>query len=68
MYRIVYWTAFKNITNSLDQSRVNVTAGLDNTYSAFEATKLKEQPEKAAKLLANAKEASKTASELNALH
>ncbi|GGH20775.1 type IX secretion system motor protein PorM/GldM [Mucilaginibacter phyllosphaerae] len=58
--------SFKNITNSLDQSRVNVTTGLDNTYSAFEATKLKEQPEKAAKLLANAKEASKTAGELNA--
>ncbi|WP_454804041.1 type IX secretion system motor protein PorM/GldM [Mucilaginibacter phyllosphaerae] len=57
--------SFKNITNSLDQSRVNVTTGLDNTYAAFEATKLKEQPEKAAKLLANAKEASQTANELN---
>ncbi len=58
--------SFKNITNSLDQSRVNVTTGLDNTYSAFEATKLKEQPEKAGKLLANAKEATKTSGELNA--
>lgn len=57
--------SFKNITNSLDQSRVNVTTGLDNTYSAFEATKVKEQPEKAGKLLATAKEATKTAGELN---
>ena len=44
--------AFKNITNSLDQSRTNVTTSLDNTYAAFEATKLKEQPAKAAQLLA----------------
>jgi gliding motility-associated protein GldM len=58
--------SFKNITNSLDQSRKNVTTGLDNTYSSFEATKLKEQPIKAAGLLAKAKEASKTSSELNA--
>ncbi|MFD0765499.1 gliding motility protein GldM [Mucilaginibacter lutimaris] len=58
--------SFKNITNSLDQSRVNVTTGLDNTYSAFESTKLKEQPEKAGQLLAKAKEATKTTNELNA--
>jgi gliding motility-associated protein GldM len=57
--------AFKNITNSLDQSRTNVTTSLDNTYSAFQATKLKEQPEKAGELLKRAKEASKTADELN---
>ncbi|GAB2985100.1 gliding motility protein GldM [Mucilaginibacter puniceus] len=57
--------AFKNITNSLDQSRSNVTTSLDNTYTAFEATKLKEQPEKAAKLLAKARDASKISGELN---
>ncbi|MET3978759.1 gliding motility-associated protein GldM [Mucilaginibacter sp. UYP25] len=57
--------SFKNITNSLDQSRVNVTTGLDNTYSAFVATKVKEQPEKANKLLATAKEATKVSAELN---
>ena len=57
--------AFKNITNSLDQSRTNVTTSLQSTYSAFEATKLKEQPEKAQRLEAQAKEASKTADELN---
>ncbi len=57
--------AFKNITNSLDQSRENVTTSLDNTYAAFEASKLKEQPEKAAQLLAKAKQASKVSAELD---
>lgn len=57
--------AFRNITNSLDQSRTNVTTSLQSTYSAFEATKLKEQPEKANQLLTKAKDASKAADELN---
>lgn len=57
--------SFKNITRSLDASRTNVTTGLGNTYSAFEATKLKEQPEKAGKLLAEAKQATAVASELD---
>jgi len=57
--------AFKNITSSLDQSTKNVNASLQSTYSAFEATKLKEQPEKAARLEAQAKDASKAADELN---
>jgi len=58
--------AFKNITNSLDKSRSNVTASIDNTYAAFEATKLKEQPERAKPIYAKAKEASRIANELNA--
>jgi gliding motility-associated protein GldM len=57
--------SFKNITRSLDASRGNVTNSLQTTYSAFEATKLKEQPEKAGQLLAKAKDASKIADELN---
>ena len=57
--------SFKNITRSLDASRKNVTTSLETTYSAFEATKLKEQPEKAGQLLAKAKDASKIADELN---
>jgi gliding motility-associated protein GldM len=57
--------AFKNITSSLDQSRTNVTTSLQSTYSAFEATKLKEQPEKAQQYLTKAKDASKAADELN---
>ncbi|PAW95508.1 gliding motility protein GldM [Mucilaginibacter sp. MD40] len=57
--------SFKNITRSLDASRSNVTNSLKTTYSAFEATKLKEQPEKASQLLAKAKEATKITDELN---
>lgn len=57
--------SFKNITRSLDASRKNVTTSLTTTYGAFEATKLKEQPEKAGMLLAKAKDASKIADELN---
>ena len=57
--------SFKNITRSLDASRTNVTTGLDNSYSGFKATKLKEQPEKAGKLLAQAEAASKATGELN---
>jgi gliding motility-associated protein GldM len=57
--------AFKNITNSLDSSRKNVITGIDNTYSAFEQTKLKEQPERAKPVYAKAKEASRIATELD---
>jgi gliding motility-associated protein GldM len=57
--------AFRNITVSLDKSRGNVTTSIDNTYTAFEATKLKEQPERAKPVLAKAREASKVANELN---
>jgi gliding motility-associated protein GldM len=57
--------AFKNITNSLDKSRNNVTTGIDNTYAAFEATKLKEQPERAKPVYDKAKRASSIAAELN---
>ncbi|RCH54846.1 gliding motility protein GldM [Mucilaginibacter hurinus] len=56
--------AFKNITDSLDQSRTNVTTGIDNTYSAFEKTKLKEQPQRAKPIYDKAKEASRIAEEL----
>jgi gliding motility-associated protein GldM len=57
--------AFKNITNSLDTSRKNVTTGIDNTYSAFEKTKLKEQKERAQPVYDKAKEASKISGELD---
>ncbi|MEO6149451.1 MAG: gliding motility protein GldM [Mucilaginibacter sp.] len=57
--------AFKNITDSLDQSRTNVTTGIDNTYSAFEKTKMKEQPDRAKPFYDRAKEASRIANELN---
>ncbi|RVU01580.1 gliding motility protein GldM [Mucilaginibacter limnophilus] len=57
--------AFKNITDSLDQSRTNVTTGIQNTYSAFEQTKLKEQPERAKPIYDKAKQASAIAESLN---
>jgi gliding motility-associated protein GldM len=58
--------AFKNITDSLDKSRTNVTTGIQNTYTAFEQTKLKEQPERAKPFYDRAKAASKIADELSA--
>ena len=48
--------AFKNITNSLDQSSANISTSLQTTYEAFNAKK-KDQPEKAAMLEAKAKQA-----------
>lgn len=57
--------AFKNITDSLDHSRENVTTSIGNTYSAFEQTKLKEQPERAKPVYDKAKQASKIAEDLN---
>jgi len=39
--------AFKNIRVSLDNSTVNVNNGIQATYSTFEATKLKEQKDRA---------------------
>ncbi|MES2267634.1 MAG: gliding motility protein GldM [Bacteroidota bacterium] len=57
--------AFRNITISLDKSRTNVTTGIDNTYSAFEKTKLKEQPERAKPVYDRAKQASAIVADLN---
>jgi gliding motility-associated protein GldM len=50
--------AFKNITDSLTQSQSNVKTGIDNTFDAFEKTKLKEQPERAKPIYDKAKKAS----------
>jgi gliding motility-associated protein GldM len=57
--------AFKNITNSLDASTKNVNTGLQATYSAFEATKLKEEADRAKPIYEKAKQASAIAAELN---
>ncbi len=56
--------AFKNISDSLTASKKNVQTGIDNTFSAFEKTKLKEQAERAKPIYARAKQASKLASDL----
>jgi gliding motility-associated protein GldM len=57
--------AFKNITDSLSQSKNNVQTGITNTFDAFEKTKLKEQPERAKPLYDKAKQASSIADQLN---
>jgi len=57
--------AFKNISDSLTSSKTNVQAGIDNTFDAFEKTKLKEQPDRAKPIYDKAKQASVIANDLN---
>ena len=57
--------AFKNIGDSLSTSGKNVDVGIDNTISAFEKTKLKEEPERAKIPYARALRAKKFADDLN---
>src|SRR5579862_6141030 len=57
--------AFKNIRNSLDTSTGNVDKGIQNTYTAFEASKLKEQRERAQPFYEKAKKASAISKSLN---
>jgi gliding motility-associated protein GldM len=57
--------AFKNISDSLIASKSNVQTGIDNTYDAFEKTKLKEQPERAKPIYDKAKQATAVAKELD---
>ncbi|MEP6614868.1 MAG: gliding motility protein GldM [Mucilaginibacter sp.] len=56
--------AFKNITNSLDASTNNVNKGLNDTYTNFENTKLKEQHDRAAPIYKRATDARATAEAL----
>ncbi|MFD0748694.1 gliding motility protein GldM [Mucilaginibacter calamicampi] len=56
--------AFKNISDSLSASKKNVQTGIDNTYTAFEKTKMVEQAERAKPIYARAKQATKLADEL----
>ena len=57
--------AFKNISDSLVASKSNVQTGIENTYDAFEKTKLKEQPERAKPIYDKAKQATAIAKELD---
>lgn len=57
--------AFKNIRVSLDASTANVDKGIQNTYTAFEATKLKEQAVRAKPFYDRARKASEIANKLN---
>jgi len=58
--------AFKNLTDSLNASTQNVQMGVDGTYASFEATKLKDEPERARPIYEKAKKASSYTSELSA--
>jgi gliding motility-associated protein GldM len=57
--------AFKNINDSLTASKTNVQKGIDNTFSAFEQTKLKNEPARAADPYKRAKEASALTNDLD---
>jgi len=56
--------AFKNLSVSLNSSTQNTQAGIDNMFTAFRATKLSDQPERAQPILAKAELASEHANSL----
>ncbi|HVV54554.1 MAG TPA: gliding motility protein GldM [Mucilaginibacter sp.] len=58
--------SFKNISDSLRASKANVQTGIQNTFEAFEATKLKDEPERAKVPYEKALEARKVANDLDA--
>ena len=49
--------AFKNLGNSLNTSTQNTQSGIDNMFTAFRESKLKENPERAKPILDNAEKA-----------
>lgn len=57
--------AFKNINDSLDTSKNNVNTSINQLFSAFENSKLKEEPARAKPIYDKAKQAQKAADELN---
>jgi len=57
--------AFKNIGDSLNASKTNVKTGIDNTFIAFEKTKLVQEPERAKIPYANAQKAKQLADNLD---
>ncbi len=57
--------AFKNINDSLDASKTNVSSSLDQLFSAFQNTELKNKPERAQPLWDKANKAKAYAEELN---
>lgn len=56
--------AFKNLRESLDASTQNVQTSIDNSFAAFEATKLKDEPDRARPVYAKAKKARSYANQL----
>src|ERR1700761_7130005 len=57
--------SFKNIADSLTASKANVQTGISNSFTAFEATKLKDEPERAKKPHEDALKAKKLADDLD---
>ncbi|WP_316822268.1 gliding motility protein GldM [Pedobacter gandavensis] len=57
--------AFKNINDSLQTSKNNVSTSIDQLFAAFQNTKLKEEPARAQPIWENANKAKTYASELN---
>lgn len=57
--------AFKNINDSLDDSKSNVSASLDQLFTAFQNTELKNKPERAKPLWDKANLAKSYAEDLN---
>ncbi|KQM66360.1 gliding motility protein GldM [Pedobacter sp. Leaf216] len=57
--------AFKNINDSLDTSKNNVNTSINQLFSAFENSKLKEEPARAQPIYDRAKQAQKAADDLN---
>ncbi|MFB9842331.1 type IX secretion system motor protein PorM/GldM [Mucilaginibacter ginsenosidivorans] len=58
--------SFKNISDSLNSSKNNVQIGINNTFDAFEKTKLKDEPERAREPYKKAKKARELATNLDA--
>lgn len=57
--------AFKNINDSLDASKTNGSASLDQLFSGFQNTELKNKPERAKPIWEKANQARAVAQELN---
>jgi gliding motility-associated protein GldM len=57
--------AFKHISDSLTASQTNVQTGIDQTFKTFEATKLKEQPQRAQPIYNKALKAKQLADDLD---
>jgi gliding motility-associated protein GldM len=57
--------AFKNIGDSLTASKTNVKTGIDNSFTVFEKTKLKDEPERAKDPYARAQKAKQLADDLD---
>ncbi|MCZ4225009.1 gliding motility protein GldM [Pedobacter rhodius] len=57
--------AFKNINDSLDTSKNNVNTSIEQLFSSFENSKLKEEPARAKPIYDKAKQAKAAADELN---